>query len=227
MKRTTDALFTAALGVMLACGTAPAVADEFNPLKDESFELRLPADQGGWETFGPSRFSEDHARQGNRSMFNGATSKTVAYPPYFVGTVTGSFQEFPARAGSRWRLTGFGLAAEGLVGTPAFGIIQLSFFAANGDDLGTVETVGSTTAKAKLSNEINNQSPVGEWIALDTGIATAPEGAATVQAFTLFVDYSGSDTFQGVYFDNLNLCALQDGDASQCKRVADDGASGP
>lgn len=227
MKYTTDAFCAATLGVMLACGPAAAVADEFNRLKDESFELRLPADQGGWETFGPSRFSEDQARQGNRSMFNGATSKTVAYPPYFIGTVSGSFQEFPAVAGSRWRLTGYGLAAERLVGTPAFGILQLSFFAADGEDLGTVETVGSTTAKAKLSNEINNQSRVGEWIALDTGIATAPEGAATVQAFTLYVDYSGSDTFQGVYFDSLSLCALQEGDALQCQRVADDGASGP
>lgn len=227
MKCTSKIFFSAALGTMFTCGPAAVVADEFNPLKDESFELRLPADQGGWETFGPSRFSEDQARQGNQSMFNGATSKTVAYPPYFVGTVSGSFQEFPAEAGSRWRLTGYGLAAEALVGTPAFGIIQLSFFDARGEDLGTVETAGSTTAKAKLSNEINNQSAAGEWIALDTGIATAPAGAATVQAFTLFVDYSDSDTFQGVYFDNLSLCALQDGDSSTCRRVPDDGASGP
>ena len=66
---------------------------------------------------------------------------------------------------------------------------------------------------------MNNQTPVGEWTSLDTGIATAPAGTATVQAFTLYVDFSGSDTSQGVYFDDLSLCALEAGDydGSNCK----------
>jgi hypothetical protein len=131
----------------------------------------------------------------------------VAYPPYFVGTVAGSFQEFPAEAGSRWRLTGYGMTVAKLLGTPAFGVVQISFFDADGNDLGTVETVDNM-ARAKTSNEINNQSPVGEWVFLDTGIATAPEGAAAVQAFTIYVDFSGSNTAQGVYFDDLALCAV-------------------
>ena len=29
-----------------------------------------------------------------------------------------------------------------------------------------------------------------------------------MQAFTIYVDYSGSGIFQGVYFDDLRLCAL-------------------
>lgn len=93
----------------------------------------------------------------------------------------------------------------------------MSFFDADGNDLGTVETAGSTTSRAKTSNEVNNQTPVGEWILLDTGIATAPAGTATVQAFTLYVDFSGSNTAQGVYFDDVSLCALEnDDDESDC-----------
>ncbi len=199
---------TLALAGLLAAGPF-AAAEDHGVLLDESFELELDADEGGWRLFGPSRFSDDHAREGTSSMFNGGASKSVAYHPYFVGTVSGSFQEFPAAPGSKWRLTGYGLAATALKGTPAFGIVQVSFFDADGEDLGTVETVG-LSARAKLSNEVNNQSPVGEWVALDTGVATAPEGTAAVQAFTLYVDYSGSKIFQGVHFDDLTLCTVDD-----------------
>lgn len=83
----------------------------------------------------------------------------------------------------------------------------------DGNDLGTVETVDSGT-RAKTSNGVSNQSPVGEWILLDTGAATAPAGTAAVQAFTLYVDFSGSNTAQGVYFDDLVLCNL---DSDGCK----------
>ena len=58
---------------------------------------------------------------------------------------------------------------------------------------------------------MNNRSATNEWIFLDTGTATAPAGTATVQAFTLYVDYSGTNAVQGVYFDDLTLCA-PDGD---------------
>ena len=140
-------------------------------------------------------------------MFNGAFSRTIAFPPFFVGSVSGSFQEVAAAPGSQWRLTGYGLVAAALKGTPAFGVIQVSFFNADGVDLGTVETVAAD-ANAKTSAEINNQSPRGEWIALDTGVATAPEGTTSIQAFTIYVDYSGSNTSQGVYFDDLVLCTV-------------------
>jgi hypothetical protein len=199
-------LFTVLSASLLALAP-PAVADEHGVLKDPSFEQRLEADAGGWRMFGPSRFSDDQSREGSASMFNGGASKSVAYHPYFVGTVSGSYQEFPATPGSRWRLTGYGMAATALQGTPAFGIIQISFFDADGQDLGAVETVGASS-RAKLSNEVNGQSAVGEWVALDTGVATAPEGTATVQAFTLYVDYSGAKIFQGVYFDDLHLQQL-------------------
>ena len=101
------------------------------------------------------------------------------------------------------------MATTKLEGTPAFGILQISFFDADGKDLGTVET-SETSTRAKTSNEVNNQTAAGEWIALDTGIATAPAGTATVQAFTIYVDYSGSNTPQGVFFDDLTLSAVED-----------------
>ena len=212
MNIRTIVLCTTLLGSLLVSAPhAVLAAEDNNPLKDPSFELRLPADDGGWELFEISLYSDDQARSGDQSMFNGGLSKTVAYHPFFVGVVSGSFQEIPASPGSRWRLTGHGLTANKLQGTPAFGILQLSFFDADGKDLGTVETVDSST-KAKTSNEINNQTAAGAWILLDTGIATAPADTATVQAFTIYVDFSGSNTAQGVYFDDLSLRALAEGD---------------
>jgi len=212
MKKTTT-LCATLLGTLLVSTPLATFADEDNPLRDASFEQQLPPDEGGWTLFDESAFSSDQARSGSQSMFNAGLSRTVAYPPFFIGTVSGSFQEFPAEPGSRWQLTGFGMAPIALEGTPAFGIVQVSFFDADGKDLGTVETADSATPLAKTSNEVNNQTPVGEWIALDTGIATAPQGTAAVQAFTLYVDFSGSDTSQGVYFDDLRLCALEDDEA--------------
>ncbi len=201
--------------------TAPGAvrADDGNKLTDASFESELPSDQGGWELFGRSRLSSDEALRGSQSMFNGGSSRRIPYPPFLVGIVSGSFQEFPAAPGSQWRLTGYGLTRTALSGAPAFGIVQISFFDADGNDLGTVETADSASAPAKLSNEVNSKSPVGEWIFLDTDVATAPEDAATVQAFTLYVDYSGANTFQGVFFDELNLCAVEGDDEPACQPV--------
>ena len=206
MVRHSKALLVASI-IGLAISAGSSLADGHNPLKDASFEERLSADDGGWGLFEQSKFSDGHARTGSQSMYNGGLSKTVAYHPYFIGSVSGSFQEFPAEPGSRWRLTGYGMAVAKLLGTPAYGIVQVSFFDADGNDLGTIETL-EATARAKTSNEVNNQSPVGEWIFLDTGAATAPEGTAAVQAFTIYVDFSGSNTAQGVYFDDLVLCNL-------------------
>lgn len=213
MLNKTIILCTGFTGALLFFASADTLADDHNLLKDASFELRLVPDEGGWRRFEESLFSDDQAHSGSQSMFNAGYSRTVAYHPYFVGIVSGSFQQIPAEPGSRWQLTGYGMAANKLKGTPAFGVVQVSFFDADGKDLGTVETIDGAT-KAKVSNEVNNQTPAGEWIWLDTGIATAPEGTATVQAFTIYVDYSGSNTSQGVYFDDLTLCTLEDDDES-------------
>ncbi|MDH3432028.1 MAG: hypothetical protein OEQ14_18655 [Gammaproteobacteria bacterium] len=225
MKHAIQILCVALLGTLFVSAPQAALSDDnTNPLKDASFELQLAPEQGGWILFEQSLFSAAAARSGSQSMFNGGFSRTVAYHPFFVGSVSGSYQEFPASPGSRWRLTGFGTAPTALQGKPAFGIVQVSFFDADGHDLGTVETADSKTARAKTSNEVNRQTPVGEWVFLDTDIATAPAGTETIQAFTLYVDFSGSDIAQGVYFDDLSLCALEDDsdDASACKEFEDD-----
>ncbi len=217
MKKKPVVLCTALLSALLVSAPQATGANDENPLRDASFELQQSPDQGGWSLFDNSSFSADEARSGDRSMFNWGFSRTVAYPPYFIGTASGSFQEFPAGPGSRWQLTGFGVTPTALEGKPAFGILQVSFFDAQGNDLGTVETADSSTPRAKTSNEVNSLTPAGEWTFLDTGIATAPAGTATVQAFTLYVDFSGSNTSQGVYFDDLSLCALDDDDETGCE----------
>ena len=190
-----------------------ALGENGGQLKDAGFELQTAADEGGWKLFEISLFSKNYARSGTRSMFNGGFSRTVPFQATFIGNASGAYQEFPATAGTRWKLTGYGLTPATLEGTTAFGVLQVSFFNANGKDLGTVETAGGTT-KAKTSAQVNRDSPANEWIFLDTSIATAPEGTATIQAFTLFVDFSGSNRTQGVYFDDLRLCELSENGAS-------------
>jgi hypothetical protein len=213
------AMLAPALGIGLALGgAAGALANDQNLLNDPGFERELAPEDGGWARFDKGWISIDQARTGSRSMFNNGYSRTVPYQPFFEGNVSGSYQEFPATAGSRWRLTGWGMASPALEGAPAFGIVQVSFFDADGNDLGTVETADSDSPPARTSNQVNGGSPVDEWIFLDTGVATAPPGTAVIQAFTLFVDYSGSNVAQGVYFDDLTLCALEeDDDGEGCR----------
>lgn len=213
MRKQHTILFAASLVALLLWTPAAAPADGHSLLKDAGFESKIPSSEGGWSLFEISLYSRNYARSGSQSMFNGGFSRTVPFQASFAGNASGAYQAFPAGAGSRWRLTGHAMTAATLEGTDAFGILQVSFFDADGKDLGTVETVGGTT-RAKTSEAINRKSAVGEWIPLDTGVATAPEGTAAIHAFTLFVDYSGSNRTQGVYFDDLNLCALNEGDDS-------------
>ncbi|MEM9403344.1 MAG: hypothetical protein AAGA44_12780 [Pseudomonadota bacterium] len=198
------------MAVLLSVATAPlALADNHNSLEDAGFESQTSGDNGGWRLFQISLYSRNHAHSGEWSMYNGGYSRRMATPPYTIGNDSGGFQEFSARPGSKWRLTGYALSPTKLVGSPAFGLIQLSFFDASGRDLGAVETQDSIS-KAKLSAEFNSNSPVDEWVQLDTGTATAPEGTALIRAFTIFVDHSASNTSQGVYFDDLVLCEVDD-----------------
>lgn len=211
-------LCNALLFALILCAPRVALADVDNLLKDPGFESRLASEQGGWILFDGSRYSTEQARTGKHSIFNWGFSRTVPSPPFLLGMASGSYQEFPAGPGSRWRLTGYGAANTRLEGAPAFGIVQVSFFDAAGNDLGTVETADDNNATALTSNQVNSASPVGEWIFLDTGVATAPANTAKIHAFTLFVDYSGSEIIQGVYFDDIKLCSLDAGDdGARCK----------
>lgn len=214
MKKQHKIPFTAALVAFLIWAPAITSADQHGPLQDAGFELKTPPSEGGWTLFEISLYSKNHARSGSQSMFNGGFSRTVPFQATFAGNASGAFQVFPAEAGSRWKLAGYGLTPGTLEGTDAYGILQVSFFDVDGKDLGTVETAGMTV-KAKTSAPVNRDSAVGEWIALDTGIATAPAGTVEIHAFTLFVDYSGSGRTQGVYFDDLALCTV--GEDGKCE----------
>lgn len=217
MQKKTLVLCSALFCSLIVTATQSVFASGENILKDAGFEDRLSPEQGGWILFDQSRYSPRQARSGNQTMLNWGFSRTVPSPPFLQGSVSGSYQEFPTTPGSRWHLTGYGLTANAIKGPSAFGIVQLSFFDDQGKDLGTVETAGSDNPLAKTSNQVNSQTAVGEWVFLDTGVATAPASTAKVQAFTLYVDYSGSDRSQGVYFDDLKLCALDAGGAADCK----------
>ena len=164
-----------------------------NALTDPSFENQTPVASGGWNAFGGA-FSPEYARTGMWSF---------AVAAYFG--VTGSVEQLPAAPGSRWRMTGYGFTPLQLQGAPAIGVIQVTFFDAFGNDLGTVETAGSPFP-AKTSNPVDWSTPVGVWTYLDTGAVTAPAGAAFIQAFTLYVDFSGYS--QRVFFDDLSLQVL-------------------
>jgi hypothetical protein len=219
MKKQTLVLFNVLLVASLLVATRTSLAENANLLKDASFEEQTPPAEGGWTLFDNSRISTEQARTGTHAIYNWGFSQTMPSPPFLLGTASGSFQEFPAEPGSRWRLTGYGLTTTKLRKGPAFGIVQLSFFDDEGNDLGTVETAGKKTAKAKTSNQVNRESPVGEWVLLDTDVATAPANTTKVHAFTLFVDYTGSNIPQGVYFDDVKLCSLDkgNGDVSTCQ----------
>lgn len=164
-----------------------------NLLIDPGFELQTSPAAGGWISFG-GVFSTDFAHTGHWSMLDAG-----------IFNVPGTFEQFPAAPGSQWRMTGYGLTPFLLLGSPAFGIVQVTFFDIFGNNLGTVETAGTGTP-AKVSNPLDGNATPGQWIFLDTGIATAPAGTAYIQAFTLYVDFSGN--FQGVYFDDVTLQVL-------------------
>ncbi|MDJ0834071.1 MAG: hypothetical protein QNJ69_11150 [Gammaproteobacteria bacterium] len=206
MKHKILALLNALVCSLAIFIPSAALASAENILNDSGFETELKSAQGGWTLFDQSRFSSEHARNGRQSMFNWGFSRILPSPPFMLGTASGSFQQFAASPGSRWQLIGYAMTPDRLKGAPAYGIVQLSFFDDAGNDLGTVETAG-TKIKARTSNQVNSETPAGEWVFLDTGIATAPANTSKVHAFTLYVDYSGKGQAQGVYFDDLKLCA--------------------
>lgn len=161
-----------------------------NLLTDPSFESGGGAGSG-WTTFNGAAYSQNFARTGTWSMEN---SGPGGY------TVPGAFQTLPSSAGLEYDLSGFGLIPTALTGSSS-GFLQITFFSGpngTGSNLGTVQT---SPGNALLSNEINSSSPTGTWISLNTGTATAPAGAESLQVFTLVLDANATT----VYFDDLSL----------------------
>ncbi len=187
------------LVVAAALAALPPTVHAWNILVDPRFEHQTTPERGGWILFGGA-FSTSQARSGRWSMQD-----------QFCGIfgVAGSYEQFPAAPGSRWRLTGYGLVPAGLVGDPGamFGIIQVTFFDALGHDLGTVETRGAPFP-AKTSAHVDATTPPAQWMFLDTDPVTAPEGTAYVQPFRLWLDFTGQGLCQGASFDDLRLDVL-------------------
>jgi hypothetical protein len=165
-----------------------------NLLTDPGFEsgTPVPSGVGGWEPFNGAEFSTEQA-------FNGAYSmKLIAN-----NSVPGAFQTLPATPGEAFTLTGYALAPVALAGPePAFGGIQVSFFDAGGNDLGTVETPGAAAADFRGVNDPAGDFVTGEWEFLSV-TATAPAGAVKIQAFPIYIDFSGNE--QGIYVDDMTL----------------------
>ena len=180
-----------------------------NMIVDPGFEEQTPVAAGGWFSFG-GVFTSDYARSGNSSMLNAA-----------VFGVPGTFEQFPAAPGSKWQMQGYGMTPVPLFGNPAFGVIQVTFIDIFGNDLGTVETAGNPFP-ALTSGPVDEFSMPGEWIFLDTGTATAPAGTAYIQAFTLYVDFTG--LFQGVYFDDVSLEVLTANHGQYVSSIANNAA---
>jgi hypothetical protein len=144
------------------------------------------------------------------SAFNGgAFSQTVAHSGSWSFEdnghggfgVPGSFEILSATAGLSYDLTGFGYTPTTPGGGTTFGALQITFFSGangTGSNLGTVQT---SPGNALVSNQINAGSATGVWTALDTGIATAPTGAQSMEVFTIVVDQNPAD----VFFDDLSL----------------------
>ena len=59
------------------------------------------------------------------------------------------------------------------------------------------------------------------WHVFQLFAGKMPEGTAAIQAFTLYVDFSGSDKTQGVFFDDLSLCAVDrlDDETKTCREA--------
>lgn len=194
MKGIVHKQITLLMAVMVGAVLSTANLTAGNLLVDPGYEMQTPPEEGGWIPFGVTWWSSDYAHSGNWSIVHAAWYD-----------VPGAYQGFPAAPGSKWQMTGYGMAPIPLSGEPAFGVIQVSFFDIYGNDLGTVETSGTATP-AKISNPVNSGTPPGEWVFLDTGVATAPEGAAFICAYTLYVDFTG--LWQGVCFDDVDLEVL-------------------
>jgi hypothetical protein len=160
------------------------------PLLDPGFEsgTEVAGGIGGWDAFGAAAFSMSFAHSGSRSM--ALIGRNV---------VSGAFQELPASPGEVYTLTGFGLVPQALTAGNSFGGIQITFFNSVGTNLGTVET---SPGNARGDFSMTPSSPTNVWIPLSV-TATAPATTVAIQAFAIYIDFTGAT--QGIYADDLAL----------------------
>ena len=169
-----------------------------NLLVDPGFEsgTAVPSGIGGWAPVNGAAFSTTVARTGTESMFDNGPSGGFSVPL--------SFQFLPSSGGSQYDLSGFGLFTTVPAADPAgnsWGALQITFWSGpngTGSNLGTVQT---SPGNALLSNKIDSTSPANQWIALNTGLVTAPVGAQSVEAFTIVLN----NLPVSAYFDDISL----------------------
>jgi PEP-CTERM motif len=145
----------------------------------------------------------------NWGAFNGAVLASTAHPRSGllsvrlpVGNGIGAFQTITnITASSQFDLTGFGFITNTM--TAGFVGIQATFFTSGGVNLGTVETAPGV---AIFSNHIDSNSVLNTWIALDTGVFTAPATTAYMQVFPLGVNLGS--TGGSSWIDDLDLEAV-------------------
>ncbi|HZZ29338.1 MAG TPA: PEP-CTERM sorting domain-containing protein [Pirellulales bacterium] len=192
------------------------VVSAANLAVDPSFELGTasgPENTGGWNFANGAALNttpaDSHTGNNSLNVTNGgagaASGVPLAFETFNIGVI----------AGAKFDLTGWGMTTGQLVPPGAsnngtdFAGVQATFFSgdnATGANLGTVET-GATNAK--FSNHIDSNSPVGQWIALDTGIFTAPAGAQSIQIFGIAVfPQEAIPAGNGVFIDDLDLEAV-------------------
>lgn len=193
------------IGAGLACSMLASSAHATNLIVDPSFELGTPAgpvNTGGWSYFNGAGVSTLAAHTGTHSVdvTDGGLGAAASVPGAFEVTNIGVIP------GAQYILTGYGMLTAPMApagssnnGT-AFAGIQATFFDSTGNNnLGTVETGANN---AKFSNHLDSTSPVGQWIALSTGVFTAPAGAVTLNSYAIAVF---PETTGNVLIDDLDL----------------------
>jgi len=177
--------------------TLPASA---NLLLSPGFETTT-----GWTAFNGANAAS------NGSILSGARSGRVSASAS-SNVTSGIFQTITnITAGSAFDLTGFADCTNQITFGRAG--IQGVFFNASGVNLGTVET---SPGNAKFSTtQIDSNTPPNfanvpdnpsGWVALDTGVFTAPANTAYMQVFVIGINLAGATS--SVWFDNLDLEAV-------------------
>jgi hypothetical protein len=139
-------------------------------------------------------------------------ASTNAVPFAFEGPTNPNLTNITA--GAQFDFTAFALVTNSIA--TGFAGIQATFFSAAGVNLGTVET---SPGNAKFSNKIDSNNVVISsgvtspssnqfWIALDTGVFTAPAGAAYLDVYTINVLLGENNGSAGVWYDDMNLVAV-------------------
>ena len=172
-----------------------SVSAQTNYITDPGFELGTSAANGGWTAFnGAILNSTGHVRTG---------TKAIRLP---AGNGIGAFETISNAAftaGTQFDLTAWGFVTNTM--TAGFVGIQATFFNVTGTTTQNLGTVESGPGVAKFSNHLDSNSVLNTWIALDTGVFTAPSTLPItyMQVFPLAVN--GGSTGGSVWEDDFNL----------------------